>query len=410
MRYNAITLFSAYKLYDYLEKRKSKLKENIDGISSDYILNANEEDYKAHIKEIYMIDLIKLNIDQSYIKKEDEYIAAEEFPFNYYVVKGKSYRKTVYYIFIPFEGDDEVLLHRPSTFTLSPSRAHIENGKLVLRCVQFEKGIEEINKTYEEFIKKMNIELERVNSDLSSYNKEVVEMVDKNFNHRKKEALEQRNEESLLSIPIKRKSEKANTFNIPTPKLKEKIEIKTKKATKNSPPIPTVDYETYIRILSTINDMGKQFERTPFMYKNNGEESLRDYFLLHLEPSSNGSATGETFNKTGKTDILLRYEGANIFVGECKFWRGEKSLIKTIDQLLGYLTWRDSKTAVIMFVDNKDFKSVLNKAEKTIVKHTNYIKTEEKHDDSWINYTFKLNNESNEEIKLAMMLYHIPKE
>lgn len=65
-----------------------------------------------------------------------------------------------------------------------------------------------------------------------------------------------------------------------------------------------------------------------------------------------GSATGETFNKKGKTDILLRHAGNNAFVGECKFWKGEKSFLSTIDQLLGYLTWRDSKTAVIMFVKN----------------------------------------------------------
>jgi hypothetical protein len=60
----------------------------------------------------------------------------------------------------------------------------------------------------------------------------------------------------------------------------------------------------------------------PSTYKNKGEEELRDHILLLLEPNFEGSATGETFNKSGKTDILLRYDGKNVFIGECKFWKG----------------------------------------------------------------------------------------
>jgi hypothetical protein len=81
------------------------------------------------------------------------------------------------------------------------------------------------------------------------------------------------------------------------------------------------------------------------------EEHLRDHILMVLDPNFEyGSATGETFNKKGKTDILLRHDSSVAFVAECKFWGGEKVFHKTIDQLLNYLTWRDSKTAVIIFV------------------------------------------------------------
>jgi len=91
----------------------------------------------------------------------------------------------------------------------------------------------------------------------------------------------------------------------------------------------------------------------PSTYSNKGEEDLRDHILLVLEPRFQGSATGETFNKTGKTDILLRFEGKNVFIAECKFWNGIKLFFETISQLLAYLTWRDSKAAVIIFVKTK---------------------------------------------------------
>ena len=74
---------------------------------------------------------------------------------------------------------------------------------------------------------------------------------------------------------------------------------------------------------------------------------MRDFLLMTL-CTHYPNTTGETFNKAGKTDILVRHEGTNVFVGECKFWKGIKAFRDTIDQILGYLTWRDSKAAIIV--------------------------------------------------------------
>src|ERR1700738_805507 len=35
----------------------------------------------------------------------------------------------------------------------------------------------------------------------------------------------------------------------------------------------------------------------------------------------------------GKTDILIRKDGKNVFIAECKFWKGEKAFLETIDQI-----------------------------------------------------------------------------
>jgi len=94
-------------------------------------------------------------------------------------------------------------------------------------------------------------------------------------------------------------------------------------------------------------------ERHASIHKGKDEEALRDFLIMVLFPHFQ-SVTGETFNKSGKTDILIRHEGHIVFVAECKFWSGIKELHKAIDQLLKYLTWRDSKTALICFVENKE--------------------------------------------------------
>ncbi len=130
---------------------------------------------------------------------------------------------------------------------------------------------------------------------------------------------------------------------------------------------------------------------------------------MMLEPNFEGAATGETFNKTGKTDILLRHEGTNVFIAECKFWKGKRVFLDTISQLLGYLTWRDSKAAVIMFVPNVDFSSVLEKAKNEISEHLNYVEFINAKGDTWLNYRFHLNDDRNRMVSLAVMFYHTPK-
>ena len=121
-----------------------------------------------------------------------------------------------------------------------------------------------------------------------------------------------------------------------------------------------------------------------------------------------GSASGETFNKKGKTDIQLRYDSSVVFVAECKFWAGEKGFHETIDQLLGYLTWRDSKTSIVLFVPNKEIVPVFQKVEKGTTEHACYINTKGKKADNWTEHVFHLPSDPNKELLLSILIFHLP--
>jgi len=200
------------------------------------------------------------------------------------------------------------------------------------------------------------------------------------------------------------------TFAIPTPQNIKPLLVKPGVTEKGYKPEPTLDQETYQEILEIIHNMGKEFETLPGTYFNKGEEELRDHFLLYLAPRfrNEGSVTGETFSKVGKTDIVYRYENTNVFVAECKFWKGQAEYLKTINQLLSYLTWRDSKAAIIIFVKNKEISSVLDTVKLATPQHPNYLGFVNEQDTSWFNYRFHINDDPNREVKLAVMLYHIP--
>lgn len=76
---------------------------------------------------------------------------------------------------------------------------------------------------------------------------------------------------------------------------------------------------------------------------------------------------------------------------------------------MGYLTWRDSKAAVIMFVPNKEFTPVIETAKRCIDQHPNFLKRLHEKDETWINYEFHLNNDRNRVVKVAAMFYHTPR-
>ena len=119
-------------------------------------------------------------------------------------------------------------------------------------------------------------------------------------------------------------------------------------------PDPTLEMEHYDHILTVVKNMVKVMECSPKAFKELDEENLRFHFLVQLNGHYEGMATGETFNYQGKTDIIIKYNGQNLFVGECKFWKGPKGYTETIDQLLKYITWRDTKAAIFVFCKDVD--------------------------------------------------------
>ena len=163
-----------------------------------------------------------------------------------------------------------------------------------------------------------------------------------------------------------------------------------------------------IKIFETIDISGRMFEKYPSTYSDKEEEDLRDHILLNLQTTlSEYSITGESFNKKGRTDILILNKDKNLFIGECKFWKGAKSISSTIDQILKYSTWRDTVGAIIFFVRNKDLTRVLKLVESKVKEHSKYKRFNGMKDKHIFNFEFS--SSGNSALELKIMFYHIPK-
>ena len=154
--------------------------------------------------------------------------------------------------------------------------------------------------------------------------------------------------------------------------------------------------------------MAKVMECSPSAFESMGEEDLRTQFLVQLNGHYDGQATGETFNFDGKTDILIRVDGKNIFIAECKFWHGPQKLTATLDQLLGYSTWRDSKIAVLVFNRNKDFSRVLESIQKTVSQHPSCKRVIGQQTETSYRYVFSHRDDVNRELTLTVLAFEVP--
>ena len=169
-----------------------------------------------------------------------------------------------------------------------------------------------------------------------------------------------------------------------------------------------LDMQQYEEILSVISNMVTVMERNPKTFREIEEEALRDHFLVQLNGKYKGQATGETFNGNGKTDILIRVEGKNILVAECKFWGGEKKLKETLDQLLGYTTWRDTKLALLIFNRNKNFSAVLEQIPEVIKKHPNFTRELPCQPETGFRFVLHHPDDKNRELLLTVLAFDIP--
>jgi len=408
-RGNEFLAFSEYDGFSVIENQKNKVVSAINSQPDDYILNVNKEEYIAHLISEFTIAPLEIHADQLTASTYEAQIPAEHHPSDYYVHSGKSYPKDVIKYHLPFSGDPELLKVRASSYTLSPPRITIEDGCICFEIVNFNLAPERIKQQADSIINSIVSQNDNTSRDLNAFNGQIEGIANQAFDARKEQLLKKNDLMSSLGVPVRKAGDTPETFSVPAKRTKV-IPAKSKPvvAEKGYKPEPALDDSIYQQILSIIHDVGKQFERLPSTYSGKEEEHLRDHMLLILEPNFEGSATGETFNKSGKTDILLRHEGSNVFIAELKFWRGKKSFLDTISQLLGYLTWRDSKAAVVMFVKNKEFSSVLETVKEATQEHPNYLSYVSEQEEGWYHYRFHINEDENREVKLAVMLFHIP--
>jgi hypothetical protein len=378
----------------------------IDAIGNEYVLNASPTELEDHYIAEITLDPLALHADEKYIEPPRSVrIERSGFGAERVAVPG-----TQVDVVIPYEGSSALWWIRPSTFSFGGNPAiDVNIERIVLHfCFADSSSAEQqqLKTKIEREVKFIaeNVANQRV--DVERHNATARDRIRAQLNYKRERALAATNAVSALGIPMKRRDQPA-TYVIP---------VRRRPSPVNRPTVPTEKYEAepaldeaqYQYILRVMRSMSLVVERNPRSFATLREEAVRDHFLLQLNGHYEGFATGETFNRSGKTDILIRVGDRNAFIAECKFWYGQKRLSDAIDQLLSYLTWRDCKCALVVFNRKKDSAGVAAKMHEAMIARPERRRTVAHSDSGECRYIFVKQDEPGREIIITTMLFDVP--
>lgn len=402
-------LFSHVDWFSVERNQFQKMKDEITTVNADRLLNTSVEDLAAYFVEKFRIEVPSLNKEEILVDQREANIDVSRDPSRWIDDRSRPVyvQGTEVEVEVPFSGEGEVFKIQPTTYSLSPPRAEIRGNTLILKISGTNLVADKIQQSVAQTLSEIESYLKTLRSNVAEFNQKLPPQAKSIIESRRQKLLADRSLVAGLGFKIKERDNMHRTY--AAPEVRRKISpVMPAASTSPYKPEPVLLSADYEHILTVLDNMAHVMERSPSAFHSMDEEALRSHFLVQLNGHYEGQATGETFNYEGKTDILVRSEGKNIFIAECKFWGGAKKLIETIDQLLGYTSWRDTKTAVIVFNRNRDFSRVLSTISETAKAHPNFKREIIGSNETQFRYCFAHRDDSNRELLLTILAFDVP--
>jgi hypothetical protein len=399
---NTVLYFNKSDMFLIMDSQRMEANKAVQSLNPDELLNTPTEDIVTRIVEKYCLDIPVLLRDKAHLEEPRE----TTLTINDY---GRTIHPigTVLTLVVPFTGDAGMFWVRPTSFDSMPPRGNLNGNELVLKMSGVNLNKEAVTKNFNSTLDVFERYLGWQRSSAGEFNAGLGVSVRQSVEARKARLLADRDLVASLPFQIRARPDAPRTYVAPVTR-KTVVTRPPQGTTAPFKPEPVLAGENYNEILAIIHSMTLVMERSPKAFAKMGEEDIRQHYLVQLNGHFEGAATGETFNFNGKTDILIRVEDRNIFIAECKFWKGEQSFIETIDQILSYLSWRDTKAAIILFNRNKNFTEVLAKVKEAAKAHPHYKKGPGVEGETQFRYVFGNPNDHNREVTLTVMVFDIP--
>ena len=401
---NRGTLFCDHDFLDLKREKMEEMKDEISSLTSEE-LNENSTDSLSIIfsskytpSQIHLYDVIKEDVGQ--VEKEVENRSG--IPSLGRGTPTRKYERLE--VKLQFDGDKELFRYKPSSYNFNPPLYDNLGSSEVVKYFDYRTGNrdaeevgEELRSDIESWKKDVRSWVENLNSDIRQM-REKAETKARSAIERRQGEVETKTE-VLDELGVETEGSGGQGFVVPD--KKRSIEL-PKPADSSSPSI--IPDNHYLEILSLIDDLGVNIEQSADTVRDLDEESLRDIFLIGINSHYAGIAQGESFNRSGKTDILLPYENRNLFVAECKFWSGQAQFIDAMDQLLGNLTVRDSHACLMMFSRRSRFNEIQEKAREAAKSHERFETELPDHNDHDV---FRFQIDSGTPVQVAVKVFDL---
>lgn len=405
-------------LFDWNHPLKGHLAQAHDGIKAEvraepesYVVDADANQWAAHLAEKHAADPPVLVMEQKRVEDLGErQVDATSMPgvtfstseWGRQIIRpGRELR-----LVIPVAGDAELLRYGPSGGA-AVVEATLEAGAIYRRWAwPLERGPNLLDQEINAVVGQLEAGVAAVAAEVKRHNAELRAFVEQVIAHRRAELERHGDFLSGLTVPVRRRDDAPKPFSLPP---LERRRPRSPLIPKPQPVSGPALGKFYDEILDVLRSAGKSMERTPANYAGRDEERLRDDLLFALNQPYEGQAGAEMFNKSGKTDLLLRVQNHNAFIGECKWWQGSKAMNDALDQLYGYSTWRDSRLALIFFVGTKDPTAVVEKARVALAERDEFGGWESHEHESELRCRIRWPDDPGRTATLALLFFHLPR-
>jgi hypothetical protein len=275
-------------------------------------------------------------------------------------------------LFIPFDGDPELFDLRvdPGPGSMGVSGFLID-GELQLKLSSWGLGAQGKDHV-ENRISEVQRQLDRLEARFKALRDRLSKTLPEEIEKKQISIRSRRSDIAELGIPIRVRRDAPSVMR--EPGIARRPRPVQGKGRPNAAPIPgpVLSDEMFNHIVEVVRATGRSMSRSPLTYKDWDEEDRRQMFVLMLNTHYQGEVAAEAFNFTGKTDILVRVEDRNVFIAECKWWRGAKSFEAALEQLFSYAAWDDARLALIIFVDQQDFSIPIKRGFEVLRNHPRF--------------------------------------
>ena len=396
---------------EYFAQKLHNIEAEIKKLDYEYIVNVNQEEYinMLVVKNTVSFEIYYDTERRIFDGKQEKQEEIEEYPGYYGHRIMHRYTEYKFRLRYKYTGDIDVLRIRPNCFTFStsynPMTIDVFGDELSISFSSRDNDSQIIEKQISEIKKNAFRNLDKPDGakwHINLFNEQLPQEIKKIFERVKAEKAKEHR--MLVELGI----DNLDSTTIEVPILKRITPIP--RLLENKKVSYQIKDDVYKDILKHIYILCKGYEQHESIYKGKHEESLRDLIVPSLNSAFIGAnSSAETFNRKGKTDIITKApDNSSIFIAECKVWRGEKVFMEAIDQLLGYVTWRDTRTAIILFVKKGEISDVIEKARSAMTKHPCYVIDKGQTNESSFSYTYHINGDNQSHIALELMIFHYP--
>lgn len=388
-------LFSSGDLHPWLRQRETAAASAADAYPREAFVTRSTDELTVEIVDRFAVT--KIQLDEAGIEIQD---AESRVRIQNYGIEA-SVPAMVYTVFIPFTGESALLGLAGSHISAQP-RGHVSEGEIVLSFEMRSGEPQAIRERVQRELSGLRLWLDGQVASIDEFTGKLGRLVRQGIERRQTQLAVSSNALASSGFKIRSRGDAARFI---PPIVRQKVVLPAVRAATS----PTLDEQTYAAILKVVRDAMMAAERSPSVFKDMGEEDLRQIILLFLNAVFEGETLAEAFNFAGKTDLLIRHGGQNIFVAECKFWTGPKSLADAITQLLGYTTWRDTKTAVVLF-NRRTAITTVSAAIPAVLKEHPYFVQEVSSTPDAFRAVFRREQDPDARVATTVLLFDLPRD